>query len=69
MPKDHIKAPAIQLPAIIEQLNIINVNLFSLKHGVKELIEAVEAGDLKMAARTIQVYDLKTLVENLTTKD
>lgn len=69
MPKDHIKAPTIQLPSIIQQLSVININLFSLKHGVKELIEAVESGDLKMATRAIQIYDLKTLIENLTPKD
>jgi hypothetical protein len=62
-------APTVQLPECIRQLQLINNNLYSLKVGTNELIEAVERGDLEIAKHIITRFQLRQILENLTTKD
>ena len=63
------KVPTIQLPEMIRQAEAINENVFALKLGTTNLIEAVESGDLKTAKWIIESANLKQIIENLTTKE
>lgn len=61
--------PAFQIPECMRQLQMIHNNVFSLKVGATELIEAVEKGELELANHIIKRFELKKIIDNLTTKD
>lgn len=63
---DHLQAPSLQLQGCIDELNKINGNLFSLKLGVYNLIEAVEGGNITHAKIIIETFQLKQVLQNLT---
>lgn len=65
----HLKAPTVQLAECLRQLEVVNENLFALKLGTLNLIEAVEGGDLKTAKWIIESANLKRIIDNLTTKE
>lgn len=61
--------PDFQIPECIRQLQAIHNNVFLLKVGVAELIEAVEKDELDLAKHIIKRFELKHIIENLTTKE
>jgi hypothetical protein len=60
--------PKLTLAECISELNLINGNLFTLKLGVQQLIEAVESGNMLHAKSVIDVFGLKQVLDNLNSK-
>lgn len=64
-----IKNPKITLAECIDELNLINGNIYTLKQGTAQLIEAIDAGDMDHARAVLKVFDLKNVLKNLNPKD
>jgi hypothetical protein len=60
----------VQLPQIIDELNLINGQLFQLKQGAAQLVEAVEKGaPIEHMKQIIEIFKIKETIESLQIKD
>lgn len=57
--------PKMLLAECIRELEAINGQVYSLKQGVSQLIEAVKSGDIRHCQIVIDTFDLETVLKNL----
>jgi hypothetical protein len=57
--------PSVGLYQIIEDLNLYNGLFYQLKNGTKNLIEAVESGNLDHAKQVVKIFKMKEVLDQL----